>query len=656
MPQSSQLRSGWRGIGLITVTYVYFLIFAQFAFLKRLADLGVAGTHLKAVMAAMAVGGILASLLTPRLPLRISPALRLRLALLGCASAAALTQLPLTLAAAIAIAALIGSSLGLLTVTLVTHLRLWIGDRNDLMKIGLGTGLGYLLCNLAPLFTASPQIQAIAAATICLIGVSLTLQRSPTAPHPAAANDETKAAATPLSFPRVLACFTALVWLDSAAFFIIQNTPALKAGTWAGTLHLSLNGILHLLAALASAWLLRRRGLATVLSLAFLALAAACLLLLDPSRAVLASVFYPIGVSLYSVALVAYPSLLAPAASPAERARQAGWIYAVAGWLGSALGIGMGQNLGHIPPAFVLIAGLLILAPQLLPTLRQRRREALATLAVLAAAFALDRIPDHALPTAHPTAPERGRHVYIDEGCIQCHSQYVRPNTADVLLWGPTQSVAQLHRERPPLIGNRRQGPDLSEVGTRRSPLWLKAHLIDPAEVSHASFMPSYAYLFRDTRGADLVAYLQSLQPLQTPDKQEQQATSAHQRAEASWRPSPAAIAAANPAEGAPLFAAHCATCHAPTGRTRQRWSASFQRLPPDLTTGPFLHLSTTGSPADRILRLARITKFGLPGTDMPGHEYLPDRDIASLTLWLNQTMPQRDPNPQPSIPNGEQP
>ena len=50
--------AGWRGIGLIAVTYIYFLIFAQFAFLKRLADLGIAGAHFKAVMAAMALGGI----------------------------------------------------------------------------------------------------------------------------------------------------------------------------------------------------------------------------------------------------------------------------------------------------------------------------------------------------------------------------------------------------------------------------------------------------------------------------------------------------------------------------------------------------------------------------------------------------------------------
>jgi cytochrome c oxidase cbb3-type subunit 2 len=126
------------------------------------------------------------------------------------------------------------------------------------------------------------------------------------------------------------------------------------------------NGLLHLGAALASVWLLRRRGLSFVLSASFLALGFACLLSLDPHRIALASVLYPIGVSLYSVALVAYPSLLAPCSSAAERGRQAGWLYAIAGWSGSAMGIGMAQNLGYVPPLFVLAAGAVILLPLLL--------------------------------------------------------------------------------------------------------------------------------------------------------------------------------------------------------------------------------------------------------------------------------------------------
>jgi cbb3-type cytochrome c oxidase subunit II len=652
MPQPEPRWTGWRGVCLVAITYVYFLIFAQFAFLKRLANFGIAGAHLKVVMAAMAIGGILCSLLAGRLSRRASPTRLLRTAFLGCATAASLSLRHLSHGSAIADAFLIGSSLGVLTVTLVTHLRLWIGDRSPLIKIGLGTGLGYLICNLPAVFTATARVEAAGSALLCIGGIWITLRRRPGILEEDPVHEERRNdISTTLSFPLVLASFTALIWLDSAAFFIIQNTPALKAATWEGSLHLWGNGIVHLGAALASAWLLRRRGLPTVLPLAFVTLAAACLLLLDPSRALLASVFYPIGVSLYSVALVAYPSLLAPAAPADERGRRAGWIYAIAGWVGSAMGIGMGQNLGHVPAVFVLAAGLAVLAPQLLRLFRQRQRECIATFVVLGAAFCVHE----ALKAVQPSQPlrttvQRGRQVYISEGCINCHSQYVRPNTSDVLVWGPIQTVEDLHRERPPLIGNRRQGPDLSEVGARRSPLWMKAHFFHPSEVSHASVMPSYAYLFhddRDTRGDDLIAYLQSLRSA---------ASTAHEIQEQAWRPSPQSMAQVSAQDGARLATFYCSTCHAANGATREQWKPGFRRLPPTLATGPFLYLQASDAPAERTDRLARIIKFGLPGTDMPGHEYLPDSQIASIAVWLSQTIPQPYRESQPTSTTGEKP
>ncbi len=623
MPRHEPRWSGWQGISLVTITYVYFLIFAQFAFLKRLAALGVADTHLKAVMAAMAAGGILLSLLAPRLALLPRPGTRLQVALSACAASAALSLLPLNLPGSLAVALLIGCGLGLLTVTLVTHLRGWLGTRNPLLGVGLGTGLGYFLCNFPPLFTASLASQAITAAALCVAGIFISAsQVAPVqaeAPHPRGA----------FSFPRALISFTALVWLDSAAFFIIQNTPALKAGTWQGSAHLWGNGLLHLLAALGSVWLLRRRGTQFVLALAFLSLAAACLLLLHPDRVLLASFLYPVGVSLYSVALVAYPSLLGSAALPAERGRQAGWIYTVAGWVGSAMGIGMGQHLGHVPPAFVALAGVPILLPLLYVFFRSHSREVAATAAVLAAAFCI-RYTIRAMQQGHPplSQAERGRQVYIAEGCIHCHSQYVRPRSADALMWGPAESLEDLRRQRPPLIGNRRQGPDLSEVGSRRSPLWFKAHFYAPPMLSYASFMPSYAYLFRDRRGGDLVAYLESLRAADY---------NKHLLAEAAWNPSPLALQQSSVTRGASLYPRYCATCHDAQGAARLAWRTSFNRLPPDLLRGTYPDLSLPGSAAQRSLRLAQVVKFGLPGTDMPGHEYLSDRDAASLGLWLSR-------------------
>jgi cbb3-type cytochrome c oxidase subunit II len=619
-------RSGWRGVSLVAITYVYFLIFAQFAFLHRLASLGVAGAQLKLVLAAMAAGGILLSLLTPRLQLWPSPKLRLRIALLGCSAAAFLTLFPLGMAASVAVSWLIGASLGLLTVTLVTHLRQWTGDRNPLLDVGVGTGIGYLICNLPPLFTASPQMQAATSGILCLAGICVLFRQAPHSP----AETAIQSPQPTFSFLRVLACFAALVWLDSAAFFIIQNAPALKAGTWEGAVHLWANGLFHLLAALASVWFLRQRGLSFVLSGAFIALGFACLLLLDPGRAALASAFYPIGVSLYSVALVAYPALLAPTSSVEVRGRQAGWIYAIAGWFASAMGIGMGQNLGHVPPTFVLGAGIVVLFPWHLKTLQKRKRELALTAVFLFAAFILDRIPVRGDGSAQFTQVERGRQVYISEGCISCHSQYVRPNTADVLLWGPVQSLDELRRERPPLIGNRRQGPDLAEVGGRRSPSWLKVHFFDPPEVSGASIMPSYSFLFRDGRGDDLVAYLASLKETDAEP---------HLIAERAWRLPSSAVAAASADDGERIFQRHCATCHSAGGSTR--WKMNFKRLPPDLTVGPYLDLQSSNAPAQQMDRLARIAKFGIPGTDMPGHEYLSDQEIASLSLRLTQIIAQ---------------
>ena len=608
--------SGWRGIALIAVVYVYFLIFAQFAFLVRLDEVGLRGNALKIVMAAMAAGGILLSLLTPRSRAVQEPAKSLRLGLAICAIAAILTVFPLGIAAAAAIGFLIGAGLGITTVTLVTHLHLWTGRGPGIFQVGLGTGLAYLICNVPAVFTATPKVQALWAAGLCLAAIGMPLGHTPGKSAPPDWRAQ-------ISFPVALASFAALIWLDSAAFYIIQHTAALKAGTWLGSTHLWINAALHFTAAIIAAVLLQRGRAAMTLALGFSALAFACVLLQKPSLVLSASLFYPVGVSLYSVALVAYPSFLTPATSTAERARQAGWIYAIAGWIGSALGIGMGQNLGHVPLGFVVAAGVVVLAPICVGVVRSHTRELALVAAVAAVALATHQLVPEKRSSAALTPVERGRRIYISEGCISCHSQYVRPDSADVLMWGPVESMEELHAQKPPLIGNRRQGPDLSQVGLRRSPLWLKAHLISPAEVSYHSPMPSFAFLFGDARGNDLVAYLCSLH-----GSGEQKQS----KREAAWSPAASATGSTSSRDGQFVYEQHCATCHDAQGSTRMHWITAWRRVPETLAD-----LRASGlnrSPAES----ARIVKFGIPGTDMPGHEYLSDHQIASVVLWLRPT------------------
>ena len=107
----------------------------------------------------------------------------------------------------------------------------------------------------------------------------------------------------------------------------------------------------------------------------------------------------------------------------------------------------MGQNFGYVPPLFVLAAGAAVLLPQLIRHVRHRIREIALTAAVALAALCLDRV---LLPTSafrKLSQIERGHQVYISEGCIHCHSQYVRPNSPDVLMWGPVESIAELRRQ-----------------------------------------------------------------------------------------------------------------------------------------------------------------------------------------------------------------
>jgi len=605
-------------VALIVITYVYFLIFAQFGFLKGLALLPAAAGHLRLILGGMALGGVGASLLFPKWGWPVRPAGRLRLALGGCAAAAVLSLLPGNLPAAIAAAVLIGISVGALTVTLVAHLRAWIIGPWPLLQIGAGVGLGYAICNHPRLFEATPGVIAVFSALICLLGwlaaAWLPVEPVSAAPAPPAARGR------PL--PQVLIWFAILVWLDSAAFYIIQHTPALREGTWAGTHRLWQIGATHLAGAVAAGCLLAWRGLTATLWTAFGLLAGACLLVGRPGAEGWVGIAYPLGVSLYSVALVAYPAFLGGAGDPAARGLLAGRLYALAGWVASGLGIGMAEDLGRVPAGFVAAAGLLFAAPALRAAWAAGFREITVGAGLAASAWFLSRPPPAGATGARLASPaERGREVYVSEGCIHCHSQYVRPLAADELMWGPAAAGAPAGNQTPPLIGNRRQGPDLARVGNRRSAVWLKAHFIDPRAFSPGSAMPSYRHLFADGRGDALVAYLQTLGAGSTGDRL---------MGQASWQPEAPSAAGPGPDPGG-LIERHCLGCHSTEGPARIAFGGWFKRPPPDLMAGPFVYVPAAAEPAWRRLRLAQLIKFGLPGTDMPGHEYLNGREVAAM-------------------------
>ena len=111
----------------------------------------------------------------------------------------------------------------------------------------------------------------------------------------------------------------------------------------------------------------------------------------------------------------------------------------------------------------------------------------------------------------------RGRHIYIREGCANCHSQLIRSTEDDVRRFGVPSQAWETAHEFPQLWGTRRVGPDLAREHGRKSRDWHLVHLWNPRHVVPDSNMPPYPWLFdgsptRPTQEAlDLLAYLESL-------------------------------------------------------------------------------------------------------------------------------------------------
>lgn len=128
-------------------------------------------------------------------------------------------------------------------------------------------------------------------------------------------------------------------------------------------------------------------------------------------------------------------------------------------------------------------------------------------------------------PTERPGLAQQGMDLYRANGCHYCHTQQVRPaiSGADIAReWGARFNVAQDYlADYPVMLGQRRIGPDLANVGAR-VPVslreqqvvqadtnqvaglveWHLRHLYNPKITSPESNMPPYPYLFRHVKRA----------------------------------------------------------------------------------------------------------------------------------------------------------
>lgn len=96
---------------------------------------------------------------------------------------------------------------------------------------------------------------------------------------------------------------------------------------------------------------------------------------------------------------------------------------------------------------------------------------------------------------------QRGKEVYMDLGCLYCHSQQVRRpgfGADDGRNWGSRQSVPRDYINQEVVqLGTMRTGPDLTTIGQRQpSRDWHHLHLYNPQITSAGSNMPPYPYLY----------------------------------------------------------------------------------------------------------------------------------------------------------------
>jgi mono/diheme cytochrome c family protein len=256
----------------------------------------------------------------------------------------------------------------------------------------------------------------------------------------------------------------------------------------------------------------------------------------------------------------------------------------------------------------------------------------------------LSKVPP--TPGLKPLTPleARGRDVYVSEGCFYCHTQQVRPISGDKPFGRPS-APGDYAYQTTELLGSERNGPDLSNIGTRQSSsIWQHIHLYQPRAVVPQSIMPAFPWLFRvvdklppgekavplppqfapggaavipSDDGKALVAYLLSLkQPVLAPTQPGAPPLAPSGR-----------LAGFDATKGAALFADNCASCHGAEGK-------GVPGTFPPLAGDPMVNAANPTSHIGAVLH-------GLSGKEINGQKYeaqmpafadqLSDQQIADI-------------------------
>lgn len=122
-------------------------------------------------------------------------------------------------------------------------------------------------------------------------------------------------------------------------------------------------------------------------------------------------------------------------------------------------------------------------------------------------------------PVSNEWAPlseraEHGRQIFVANGCVYCHSGFVRPQDVEAGLYYLYPRIAKpgdfaTSDSSPNIFGTARIGPDLSQESGQHPDDWQRAHFNNPRYVTPDSIMPQFSFL-SDDEVEDLDIYLQT--------------------------------------------------------------------------------------------------------------------------------------------------
>jgi cytochrome c oxidase cbb3-type subunit 2 len=276
-----------------------------------------------------------------------------------------------------------------------------------------------------------------------------------------------------------------------------------------------------------------------------------------------------------------------------------------------------------------------------------------------------------------PALALAGRDVYQREGCVNCHTQVVRPLKSEVARYAP--GIARDDRtgkyslageyayDHPFLWGSKRTGPDLAFEGwLKPAASWHYGHFKDPQAIEPRSNMPSYAFLEQEPVDVPAVqASMRALRKLGVPYDDAAIAAAAadlagktHMDALVAYmlslgravdrgprvEPGTIDLATANPMSGPAAVAlgkqkyeeAGCGACHDEDGRGIDGIAPSllddvFLAAPGDLPDAAYFAIIRGGSDVK-----PSLGREGDPGGGMQAYAgQLKDEEIWAIVAWL---------------------